>query len=305
MQHKKIVRGHSTEILQNYNMECMHYSTYTFSWGVEQNTQRYKKNNDKLFSNTLLVHSGNFRQKLPVIPRPTYADEINACFKSSPSADTFSNQLLDIGDEKVTVTENTGCIKLPTDFCTIVDSKNAHIWAHIPRCTHKIHKSCLAGRNGHFGSNVNDLNFKIQQSFPGDLISYKSINTVCDANKAVNYPAEFLNSLDLPGMPSYLLRLKVKSQVILLRNLNPPRLSNGTRLVIKKLIKNSIGATILNGKFRDKNVLLPRTPMIPTDVPIEFKRAQFPFKLAFAMTLNRSQGQAIFVCGLYLGTPCF
>ncbi|VVC35537.1 P-loop containing nucleoside triphosphate hydrolase,DNA helicase Pif1-like [Cinara cedri] len=42
------------------------------------------KNNDNLFGGTLLVLSGDFRQTLPVIPRSTYADEINACLKSSP-----------------------------------------------------------------------------------------------------------------------------------------------------------------------------------------------------------------------------
>ena len=84
---------------------------------------------------------------------------------------------------------------------------------------------------------VNDLNFKIQQLLPGELVSYKSIDTVCDASEAVNYPTEFLNSLDLPGMSPHHLQLKVGSPVILLRNLDPPRLCNGTRLVIKKLMK--------------------------------------------------------------------
>jgi hypothetical protein len=42
------------------------------------------KNNDKLFGGTLVLLSGDFRQTLPVIPRSTYADEINACLKSSP-----------------------------------------------------------------------------------------------------------------------------------------------------------------------------------------------------------------------------
>jgi ATP-dependent DNA helicase PIF1 len=65
-------------------------------------------------------------------------------------------------------------------------------------------------------------------------VSYKSINPVCDATEAVNYLTEFLNSLDLPGVPPHNLQLKVESPVILLRNLNPPRLCNGTRLVIKK-----------------------------------------------------------------------
>ncbi|VVC34487.1 DNA helicase Pif1-like [Cinara cedri] len=38
---------------------------------------------------------------------------------------------------------------------------------------------------------VDDLNFKIQQSVPGDLVSYKSVDTVCDADEAVNYPTVF------------------------------------------------------------------------------------------------------------------
>jgi ATP-dependent DNA helicase PIF1 len=92
---------------------------------------------------------------------------------------------------------------------------------------------------------------------PADLVSYKSIDTVCDTTEAVNYPTEFLNSLDLPGMPPHNLQLKVGSLVIFLPNLNPLRLCNGTQLVIKKLMKNVIEAIILNVKFRDEKILLP------------------------------------------------
>jgi ATP-dependent DNA helicase PIF1 len=65
----------------------------------------------------------------------------------------------------------------------------------------------------------NELNLKIQHLLQGDLVSYKSIDTVCDATEAVNYPTEFLNSLDLSGKPPHNLKLKVRSPVILLRNL--------------------------------------------------------------------------------------
>jgi hypothetical protein len=75
-------------------------------------------------------------------------------------------------------------------------------------------------------------------------VSYKSIDKVCDAIAAVNYLTEFLNSLDLPDMPPHNLELKVGSPIILFRNLNPPRLCNGTRLVVKKLMKNVIEAII-------------------------------------------------------------
>jgi hypothetical protein len=53
-------------------------------------------------------------------------------------------------------------------------------------------------------------------------VSYKSIDTVCNAIEAVNYPIKFLKSLNLPGMPSHNLQFKIGSPVILLRNLNPP-----------------------------------------------------------------------------------
>jgi ATP-dependent exoDNAse (exonuclease V) alpha subunit len=287
------------------------------------------KNNDKLFGGTLLLLSGDFRQTLPVIPRSTYADEINACLKLSPlwrnveklqlkvnmrvqmlqdpSAETFSKQLLEIGDGKVAV-DTAGCIKLPSNFCTIVDSQGALIEQIFPdiQIRYNNHKwlserAILAPKN----VDVNELNFKIQQLLPGDLVSYKSIDTVCNDAEAVNYPAEFLNSLDLPGIPPHNLQLKVGSPVILLRNLNPPRLCNGTRLVIKRLMKNIVEAVILNGKFEGENILVPRIPIIPTDMPIEFKRLQFPIRLAFAMTINKSQGQTLSVCGLDLSTQCF
>lgn len=159
----------------------------------------------------------------------------------------------------------------------------------------------LAGTN----KEVTELNWSIQSDVPGEIVSYKSIDTIVDEDDVVNYPTEFLNSLELSGLPPHNLRLKVGVPIILLRNISQPKLCNGTRLAVKCLKNNIIEATILKGKFKGEDVIIPRIPMIPPDLPFNFKRLQFPIRLAFGMTINKAQGQSMGVCGIFLENPVF
>lgn len=118
---------------------------------------------------------------------------------------------------------------------------------------------------------VNKLNEHIQRKLPQQPVKYKSIDSVMNEEQ-VNYPTEFLNSMEPSGMPPHILTLKVGSPVMLIRNLNPPKLRNGTRLTIKKLTPNLIEATIITGKFKGEDVLIPRISMITNDLSFEFKR---------------------------------
>jgi ATP-dependent DNA helicase PIF1 len=49
-------------------------------------------------------------------------------------------------------------------------------------------------------------------------------------------------------------------------------------LLIKCIISTDRGT--------EETVLLQRIPIIPSDLPFQFKRIQFPIKLAFGMNIN-------------------
>ena len=106
-------------------------------------------------------------------------------------------------------------------------------------------------------------------------------------------------------MPLHFLNLKFGVPKMLLRNLDQTSLCNGTRLVIKQLFPNVLEATIITGNSLGRDVFIPRIPLIPSNMPFQFKRLQFPVKVCFGMTINKAQGQTLKVVGLHLLTPCF
>ncbi|GBN61440.1 hypothetical protein AVEN_1733-1, partial [Araneus ventricosus] len=152
---------------------------------------------------------------------------------------------------------------------------------------------------------VKEINFTVQEKVPTAARTYYSIDKCLNDEEATSYPVEFLNSLNPSCIPLHRLVLKVGCPIMLLRNLDPPKLCNGSRLIVKALHAHIIEATILTGPFEGEHVLIPRIPLIPTDLPFSFQRLQFPLRLAFAITINKAQGQSLRVTGLDLTDECF
>ncbi|CAA7059783.1 unnamed protein product [Microthlaspi erraticum] len=138
--------------------------------------------------------------------------------------------------------------------------------------------------------------------------SSSSDSSETEAKPADNYTQEYLNSLEFPGIQNHRLCLKVGVLVMLLRNLNQKNgLCNGTRLVITRLGDKVIEAEILTGTHIGEKVLIPRITLSPTDHkhPFTLRRRQFPVRLCYAMTINKSQGQSLKQVALYLPKPVF
>ena len=293
-----------------------------------EDTLRDFRNNNLLLGGTVLLLAGDFRQTLPVIPKSTPADEIDACLKSSklwnyvhtltlttnmrvqllnePNAYTFADQLLRIGNGCQPFDKNP--ITFPENFCTCVTSAEELIDKVFPQIVTSyknedwIRERALLTPLNDDVTKINDI---IINLIPGPMESLLSIDTITDPEQAVHFPTEFLNSLEVSGMPPHNLKLKLGVTVMLLRNLNPPKLCNGTRLLIKNIGNNILEATILTGNSRGEDVFIPRIPLISINVPFQFKRLQFPVRICYAMSINKSQGQSLRVAGLCLSSPCF
>lgn len=197
------------------------------------------RGNTNVMGGALILLSGDFRQTLPVMPKSTPADEINACLKrlllwhhirkiqlrtnmrvqlsNNKEAERFAQKLLQIGEGTYPIDNETGKIVLSDELCNIVNSADELIEKIYPNITQNyknadwlFERAILAVRN----DVVDKVNDKIQSKIPGEERVYKSIHTMVDTNESVNFPTEFLNSLQVPGMPLHCLKLKVNSPIM-------------------------------------------------------------------------------------------
>ena len=62
-----------------------------------------------------------------------------------------------------------------------------------------------------------------------------------------------------------------------------------------------------DGKHCGNIVYIPRIKLTSdeSDLPYKWSRRQFPVRIAFAMTINKSQGQTLGRIGVYLSEACF
>lgn len=67
------------------------------------------------------------------------------------------------------------------------------------------------------------INQQLLNEIPSEEKTFYSVDSILDDEQAVQYPTEFLNSLQLSGMPTHKLNVKVGCPIMLLWNLDAPR----------------------------------------------------------------------------------
>ncbi|KAK8792732.1 hypothetical protein WA158_002607 [Blastocystis sp. Blastoise] len=295
------------------------------------------------FGGKTVVLGGDFRQCLPVIRKGTQAQIVSSSIKfcslwnsiknnvihlsrnmrALEGADDFRQWLLQVGDgvlsNNYTISHHLDIDYIPIppqcivndDLCVTVFGHriNTSLDSDIKRLASSV---ILASTNDCVGT-LND--FIVDNLLSGTTTPYISSDSILDSetdDPESNYPIEFINSQTPSGMPPHILNLKIGCIIMLLRNLNPSKgLCNGTRLIVTRLGSNNITATILNPPpsltIDEQTVIIPRIicNSNPEDLPIIISRRQFPIRLAFAMTINKSQGQTFERVGVYLDRPVF
>ncbi|CAI0492753.1 unnamed protein product [Linum tenue] len=160
---------------------------------------------------------------------------------------------------------------------------------------------------------VSAINSAVLSRIPEETKVYYSIDSLCTESTDSSdldslYPIEFLNSLSFNGLPEHELTLKLYAPIMLLRNIDPPAgLCNGTRLMVTHLGNNVVKGLILTGTYEGKTVAIPRIALNFSEHkwPFTMKRRQFPIRLCYAMTINKSQGQTLERAGVFLPKPVF
>ena len=167
----------------------------------------------------------------------------------------FAWDLLNLGDGRLPI-DSDGLITLP--FGQMVSTREdlkekifqnfqSFQSNNLPNKQYLAERAILAPRN----DDVDYINKILTDSFPGEIILHKSVDKTVEEEEAVNYPTEFLSSLKPTGLPPHLLALKKGMPIMLLRNLDTPKLCNGTRLVITDLKPNILEASILSDIYTE------------------------------------------------------
>ncbi|KAJ8651412.1 hypothetical protein O0I10_013044 [Lichtheimia ornata] len=290
------------------------------------------------FGGKVVVFGGDFRQVLPVIPNATRPQIVSQALNHSSiwrhvhvhrlginmrvqhaanpnnaeNLQQFADYLLSIGDGREPIVEGSedrirvhdSMLLGGYNTLTLIDTIFGDLSSVPSSSDFFMSRAILTPKN----RDVSDINNIIIDKFRGQMHEFKSADAMDQPEDNIRFPPEVLNSLSPSSLPPHHLKLKIGCPIMLLRNLDPAKgLCNGTRLICKAFQRYVIQAEVASGSHIGDTVLIPRIRITAQEkqCPIPFTRVQFPVRLAFSMTINKSQGQTFEKIGIYLPDPVF
>jgi len=155
-------------------------------------------------------------------------------------------------------------------------------------------KAILAGRN----EDVDKWNEEVQKLNIFPTVTLASHDELAESDDPYNIlrgmlTDDILNNYNNNGVPPHILNLKVNDTCIVLRNLNKKEgLTNNTRIRILAITSKCIRIQTLGDK--KKSFSIPRIRFkfrLPFGRSFELIRTQFPLRLAYCISINKSQGK--------------
>lgn len=291
-----------------------------------------RSDHSSTFGGVPAVFGGDFAQILPVVRRGSRAAIVDACLQRSflwPAFRILSlrinmrvrhgerNQRFAIWVRSLSSDASlAGTVSLPPGIAQFRSEDPFYGYVYPPHLLAHAHlnpetfrdRAILTVRN----DTVAEINEAILTRLHGSATTFHSTDAVersgGEDDSIEPPPPELLQTFNPSSLPPSKLSLKVGAPVILLRNLYPSEgLCNGTRMVVTHIGRRCIETRILGGSFHNQLRLIPRIKLTSTEgeLPYIVSRRQFPVRLCFAMTVNKSQGQSFNSVGVDLRTPVF
>ena len=294
---------------------------------------------DRPFGGITVVFGGDYQQILPVVVKGTREETIEATLQHSylwhiteilrlkqnmrlenaaySSERDFASWLLDIGHGRHQAIDGTVCLRegmRAETTSSLIDFIYPGVNTNPPPPPdYFLRRMILAPRNG----DVDGINEEVLSRMTGNAATYHSADAIvteagADGSDATeeSLPIEVLRSLSASGLPPGELTLKPGCPLILLRNLAPARgLCNGARMTLLRMSERVLEVKLIGGDHDGDVAFIPRVSLTPsggtTGFSFMLRRRQFPVRLAFALTINKAQGQSADFVGLDLRIPVF
>lgn len=276
------------------------------------------------FGGKLFVFGGDWKQTLPVVKRGSLGESLAATIKTSHLWQAIEQRHLRTNMRLRGESNHLESWRsMLESIGTSSDLNETSHFIHLPRSLFLPHNTLPQLIHFTFGNfqslnhaailcvTNNDcqlVNDHIINGFPGECHVSVARTEVYDPQLTHPVDQATLDRIHISGFSIHMLNLKVGMPVMLLRNLNIKEgLCNGQIMRILQLGEFTMKVKLTSGKFQSREHVIPKLWLISNEGDHHYmiRIYQFPVAPAFAITINKSQGQTFDKIGVFLTNDVF